>query len=97
MIDVIYEMDRVRKLCNEKPHYGKFLFILSLVDEIIGKLKGKKLSINEIIEELGEIYRKDEKTEEEIFIEEEAIREILKVMEKAEIIKIKNEKVMLKE
>ncbi|MBC7128930.1 MAG: hypothetical protein H5T45_04265 [Thermoplasmatales archaeon] len=97
MVDVIYEVGRVRKLCNEKQRYGKLLFILSLVDEIIGKLKGKKLSINEIIEDLGEIYRKDEKMEEEIFIEEEAIREILKVMEKAEIIKIKNEKVMLKE
>ncbi|MEM1513675.1 MAG: hypothetical protein QXW78_00725 [Candidatus Thermoplasmatota archaeon] len=97
MLDVIYEMDRVRKLCKEKPNYGKFLFILSLVDEIIGKLKGKKLGIDELIEETEEIYREDEKTEENIFIEEEAIREILKVMEKAEIIKIKNEKVMLKE
>ncbi|MBC7081103.1 MAG: hypothetical protein H5T44_02495 [Thermoplasmatales archaeon] len=96
MLDVLYEIDRVKKLCEEKPRYGKLFFMLTLVDEILGKLKGKKFGINEIVEEMMEIYRKDEEGEEEILIEEEAIKEILKVMEKAEIIKIKNEKVMPK-
>lgn len=91
LIDVIYEIDKVEKLCRDKPEYSELLFMANLIGRITKKIKGKK-DINELIEEISSISEKSEN----IYLTPSAIKDILKTMEKAEIIKIKNGKVMLR-
>lgn len=91
LIDVIYEIDRVEKLCRDKPEYSELLFMANLIGRITKRIKGKK-DINELIEEISSISEKNEN----IYLTPSAIKDILKTMEKAEIIKIKNGKVMLR-
>ncbi len=91
LIDVIHEIDKVEKLCKDKPEYSDLLFIASIIDSIASRIKGKK-DIDELIEEISSISRENEN----IHLTSSAIKDILKTMEKAEIIKIKNGKVMLR-
>ncbi|RKY00163.1 MAG: hypothetical protein DRP55_06195 [Spirochaetes bacterium] len=91
MIDVIYETKRISELCKKKPEYTKLLFMAILVERIIEKVKGK-VDLDQLIDEVMDIQEEDE----ELHLTIDAVNEILKTMEKAEIIKIKNKKIMLR-
>ena len=91
LIDVIYEIEKVEELCKNKPEYSKLLFMIDIVSEIIRKIEGK-IDIDKLTDEIKMIEDKNIK----IYLTPSAIKEILKTMEKAEIIKIKNGKVMLR-
>ena len=89
LIDVIYNIDKVEKLCEKKPEYSELLFMANLVGMITKRIKGKR-DMDELIDEISSISEENEY----IHLTPSAIEDILKTMEKAEIIKIKNGKVM---
>ncbi len=91
LVDVLYETKKIEKLCERKPEFADLLFMADIMASIVDKIKGK-MDIDELIEEIGTI--KEE--EGEIHLTKEAINEILKALEKAEVIKIKKGKVMRK-
>ena len=92
LIDIIYETSRLEKLVNEKPGFIPLLFASDVVAMIVDKIKGK-IDLDELLEKV----RYFKKNGDEIRLTKDAINEILKTLEKAEIIKIKKGKVMLKE
>ena len=91
LVDVLYETKKLEKLCEKKPEFADLLFMADIMATMINKIKGK-MDIDELIEEIKTIKEK----EGEIHLTKEAINEILKALEKAEVIKIKKGKVMRK-
>lgn len=91
LVDVIYEISRIRKLCEAKKEYYELLFMAELFAMIRDKMKNK-MSIDELKEKIMFM----EENGKEIKISPPAIEEILKTFEKAELIRIKKGKIVLK-
>ena len=91
LVDVIYEFERVGKLCKEKPEYSELLIMLDLIDHIAKRITGKR-DIDELTAEIAELSEENR----QIHLSPSAIKELLKTMEKAEIIKIKKGKASLR-
>jgi hypothetical protein len=92
LIDVIYETGRLEKLVREKPEYSKLLFMADIVTMMLNKIEGK-MDLNEYMDGVRILKQNGD----EISLTKPAINEILKMLEKAEIIKIKKGKIMPRE
>ena len=91
LIDTIYEIRKIERLCQEKREYTPLLLIADIIwmvkDKIENKIDLEKFKSKALHMEEGN---------KEIIINENALLEILKTMEKAELIKIKKGKIVLK-
>lgn len=83
-IDAFYEVKKLEKLCEREPYFVELLAIVDVIAEMLDKIKGK-MNLEEFIEKVMNIKRENDA----IFLTREAIEEILKALEKEEIIKIK--------
>ena len=92
LIDVIYETKRIEKLAEEKKEYTPLLFAATIVAKIMGKIQNK-MEVEELIQESMHFKENGD----EIILSEDAVKEIIKMLEKAEIIRVKKGKVILKE
>ena len=92
LLDVLYEVDRVEKLVKEKNEYMPLLIISTIIAKIIDGIKNK-MDLKELIN----ASRYFKQNGDEIFLTEDAINEIIKTLEKGEIIRIKKGRVILKE
>lgn len=94
LMDIIYEIEKVEKLCVEKPQYSKLLFMANLVGRILKKIRGKngKMDVDQLIDEIKEMQEENGETR----LTTAAINEVLKTMKKAEMIKIKNRTIALR-
>ncbi|MCD6473550.1 MAG: hypothetical protein J7K47_01390 [Thermoplasmata archaeon] len=92
LLDVLYEVDRVEKLVKEKNEYMPLLMISTIIAKIIDGIKNK-MDLKELIN----ASRYFKQNGDEIFLTEDAINEIIKTLEKGEIIRIKKGRVILKE
>ena len=90
-IDAFYERKKLKNLIEEKPELSDILMIADIIEMILDKIEGKK-DLDEIVGEIRNIKIK----ENEITLSEEAIKNILKELEREEFIKIKKGKVSLK-
>ncbi|RLF47672.1 MAG: hypothetical protein DRN29_01900 [Thermoplasmata archaeon] len=92
LIDIVYETGRLEKLIKEKPEYSKLLFMADIVTMTLSKVEGK-MDLNEYIDSIKILKQNGN----EISLTRPAINEILKTLEKAELIKVKKGKIMPKE
>jgi len=92
LLDVLYEVDRVEKLVKEKNEYMPLLILSTIIAKIIDGIKNK-MDLKELIN----ASRYFKQNGDEIFLTEDAINEIIKTLEKGEIIRIKKGRVILKE
>ncbi|RLF44580.1 MAG: hypothetical protein DRN29_08190, partial [Thermoplasmata archaeon] len=92
LIDIFYETKNLEKLAQENPLYSKLLFAADVMERILDKIEGK-MDLNEFIEEIKMLKQNGN----EIRITKPAINEILKALEKAEILKMKKGKIIPKE
>ncbi len=92
LLDVLYEVDRVEKLAKEKNEYMPLLVVSTIVAKIMDGIKNKM-----DLEELINASKYFKQNGDEIFLTEDAVNEIIKTLEKGEIIRIKKGKVILKE
>ncbi|KAA0004224.1 MAG: hypothetical protein FE044_00485 [Thermoplasmata archaeon] len=92
LIDVIYETKRIEKLAEEKKEYTPLLFAATIVAKIMDKIQNK-MEVEELIQKSMHFKENGD----EIILSEDAVKEIIKMLEKAEIIRVKKGKVILKE
>ncbi|MCD6222866.1 MAG: hypothetical protein J7K12_04195 [Thermoplasmata archaeon] len=92
LLDVLYETERIEKLVKKKNEYMPLLIAATIVGRIMDEIENK-MELEELIEKTG--YFKFDG--DEIFLTEDAINEIIKTLEKGEIIRIKKGRVILKE
>ncbi len=91
LIDIIFEVRRLEELVNKKRGYAHLLFMADLMMRFLDSIEGKK-DIDAFIEDMRGIEEEDGK----IFVSRGAINEILKALEKAELIKVKKGKIIRK-
>ncbi|MCD6572884.1 MAG: hypothetical protein J7K95_02165 [Thermoplasmata archaeon] len=92
LLDVIYETNRIEKLAEEKKEYTPLLFAATIVAKIMDKIQNK-MEAEELIQKSMHFKENGD----EIILSEDAVKEIIKMLEKAEIIRVKKGKVILKE
>jgi len=90
-VDAFYKREKLKNLVKEKPELSDILMVADIIEIILDKVEGKK-DLDEIIKEIRNIKIK----ENEITLSEDAIKNILKELEKEEFIKIKKGKISLK-
>ncbi len=92
LIDVIYETERIEKLAEEKKEYTPLLFAATIVAKIMDKIQNK-MEVEELIEKSTHFKENGD----EIILSKDAVKEIIKMLEKAEVIRVKKGKIILKE
>ncbi|KAA0001309.1 MAG: hypothetical protein FE048_05685 [Thermoplasmata archaeon] len=91
LVDIMYETKSLEKLSQENPLYSRLLFAADAMAMMLDKIEGK-IDIDEFIEKIKILKQNGN----EIRITKPAINEILKALEKAEIVKIKKGKIIPK-
>jgi len=90
-MDILYERDKLEKLCDEKPHYIELMVFADVVNMMLDKIEDK-METRTFIENVEVFAEEGNK----IAIQENAVYEILRMLEKAEIVKIKKGKISLR-
>jgi len=90
-IDALFELKKLGELTDEKPEIFDLLIMADIAGMIVDKIEGK-IDLEEFIDGIKSL----EKNGDKIRITMEAIDEILKSLEKAEIIKIKKGKIFMR-
>jgi len=92
LMDIIYETDRLEKIVKEKPLYLPLLFASITIAKIMNEMENK-MELEQLIKKAKYFKQNGD----EIYLTDEAINEIIKTLEKGEIIRVKKGKIVLKE
>jgi len=91
IIDVIYKFEKIEKLIKEKEEFAPLLFIMDAIMHVMDLIENKM-----DVDKLKKKAKFIEDKEGYIIMEDDAIDEVLKTLEKAEIIRIKKGKIIMK-
>ena len=91
LIDAIYP-DKIKEIAKERPVYIPLLFASLTIAKIMNGIENK-MELEELIKK-SKYFKEDG---DEIFLADDAINEIIKTLEKGEVIRVKKGKVILKE
>lgn len=90
-LDIFYERGGLEKLCKEKPRYVELMMFADIANMMLDRIEGK-MEISTFVEHAAAW----EEEGNEITVQENAVHEILRMFEKAELVKIKKGKISLR-